>query len=33
MRSALLSFLRLSEYAGQVEATPQPPLPDPIGRS
>lgn len=32
-RSALLSFLRLSEYAGQVDKTGQPPLEEPLGRS
>lgn len=31
-RSALLSFLRLSEYHGDVKKTGQPPLPEPIGR-
>jgi hypothetical protein len=33
VRSALLSFLRLSEYAGRVDATSQPPFPEPFGRS
>jgi uncharacterized protein len=32
MRSALLSFLRLSAYAGDVRKTGQPPLPAPLGR-
>lgn len=32
-RSALLSFLRMSEYAGGVEKTGQPPLDEPLGRS
>jgi hypothetical protein len=31
-RSALLSFLRLSDYAGEVHATGQTPRPEPIGR-
>ena len=33
MRSALLSFLRISDYAGDVRKTGQPPLPEPIGRT
>lgn len=31
-RSALLSFMRLSDYNGDVKATGQPPLPGPIGK-
>jgi hypothetical protein len=31
-RSALLSFLRVSDYEGDVKATPQEPRPEPIGR-
>lgn len=33
MRSALLSFLRMSDYAGDVTATPQTPRPEPTGRA
>jgi hypothetical protein len=32
IRSALLSFLRVSDFAGEVRATPQTPRPEPIGR-
>ncbi len=31
-RSALLSFLRVSDYEGDVKATTQEPRPEPIGR-
>jgi hypothetical protein len=31
-RTALLSFLRMSQYEGDVRKTGQPPLPEPIGR-
>lgn len=31
-RSAMLSFMRLTDTTGQVDATPQPPLPDPLGK-
>jgi hypothetical protein len=32
-RSAMLSFMRCSDYAGDVKKTGQPPLPEPIGRT